>query len=354
MYEHMTRAAENRDQPQIDLRSDTVTKPTAQMREAMKNAEVGDDVYGDDPTVNALEQKGAALLDKEAALFLPSSTMSNLIAMYAQSTRGDEIILGHDYHIYAHEAGGSSIVGGTFPCPLPIQEDGGLDPSDIERAIKPNDSHYPVSRILSLENTVSGQAVPLERINACLDIADKFGLRKHLDGARLFNAATKLGISAASIAERFDTVNICLSKGLGAPVGALLVGDAETIQKARRARKFLGGGMRQAGILAAAGIYALDHHIDRLADDHARAKKLADALSRISAIKTTHQDNQTNMVFIDVPPSDASRLQDHMAQNGITIASGTNIRLVTHLDIDDLALERVIAAFQQFYAKGNP
>jgi threonine aldolase len=351
MYEHMTRTDANAKLPQIDLRSDTVTKPTPAMREAMKNAEVGDDVYGDDPTVNALEQKGAELLGKEAALFLPSSTMSNLIAMYAQSARGDEIILGQDYHIYAHEAGGTSIVGGTFPCPLPVGEDGGLDPKDIENAIKPNDSHYPISRILSLENTVSGQAVPLKRLDACLDVADKFELRKHLDGARLFNAAIKLGLDAATIAERFHTVNICLSKGLGTPVGALLIGDKETIARARRARKFLGGGMRQAGILAAAGIHALDHHIERMADDHARAKKLASALSKIERIKTTHQDNQTNMVFIDVAPEDAEKLQAHMAQNGIIMAGGTQIRLVTHLDIDDEALERVISAFQSYFGK---
>ena len=349
MYQNMESVIASSNLPVLDLRSDTVTKPTAAMREAMHHAEVGDDVYGEDPSINKLEEFAANLLGKESALFLPSSTMSNLLAMLAHTSRGDEIILGADYHINAHEAGGSSIVGGTFPCQLPLTDDGGLDPALIEAAIKPDDSHYPPSRVLSLENTVSGQAVPMARINACLDVADKYGLKKHLDGARFFNAITKLGIAPTDLAARFDTINICLSKGLGAPVGAVLVGDTKTIKKARRDRKFLGGGMRQAGILAAAGLFAFQNNIERLQEDHDRAAKLATVLRQLPNLNVTHQDNQTNMVFINPTEQDAEPLRAHLAARGINIAGGTDVRMVIHLEIDDEGLERIIDGFSSYF-----
>lgn len=350
MYQNMTSLAAQSDLPVLDLRSDTVTQPTAQMRVYMMDAKVGDDVYGDDVTINALEEKMATLLNKEAGLFLPSSTMSNLAAMMAHTQRGEEIIVGRDYHIFKYEAGGSSVLGGAFPYPLEADPDGGLKPKDIEAAIKPDDSHFPISRLLSLENTHSGQAVSLSRMNACLDVADKHGLVKHLDGARFFNAITKLGVAPTELADRFDSVNICLSKGLGAPVGAVLVGSKKTINAARRWRKMLGGGMRQAGLIAAAGIYALDHHITRLQDDHDRAAILAKELTALGKINVTYQDNQTNMLFIEPAPKDIEPLRQHLGERAINMAGGSSIRIATHLDIDDDGLTRIIDGFKSYYS----
>ncbi len=350
MYQNMSNLVAKTDLPVLDLRSDTVTQPTLEMRAIMTDAETGDDVYGEDPTINALEEKAAAILGKEAGLFLPSSTMSNLAAMLAHTKRGEEIIVGRPYHIFKYEAGGSSVVGGTFPYPLEVGADGGLEPADIEAAIKPDDPHFPVSRILSLENTHSGQAVSLARIHAALDVADKNGLTKHLDGARLFNAITKLGITPSELAKRFDSVNICLSKGLGAPVGAVLVGSKATIAAALRWRKMLGGGMRQAGILAAAGIYALDKHVDRLQDDHDRAALLAKELLAFDTLKVTFQDNQTNMVFIEPDQKDIKPLRQHLAERGINLAGGSYIRMAVHLDIDDDGLTRIIDGFKSYYS----
>ncbi|MGJ8527198.1 low-specificity L-threonine aldolase [Maritalea sp.] len=333
----------------LDLRSDTVTQPTAEMRAIMMDAKTGDDVYGEDPTINALEEKAAKTLGKEAGLFLPSSTMSNLAAMLAHTKRGEEIIVGRPYHIFKYEAGGTSVVGGTFPYPLEIAADGGLKPADIEAAIKPDDPHFPVSSILSLENTHSGQAISLERIHAALDVADKHGLSKHLDGARLFNATTKLGITPVELAARFDSVNICLSKGLGAPVGAVLVGAKSTIAAALRWRKMLGGGMRQAGILAAAGIYALDNHIARLKDDHDRTATLANELIALDTLKVTYQDNQTNMVFIEPAQKDIEPLRQHLGKRGINLAGGEYIRIAIHLDINDDGITRIVDGFKSYY-----
>ncbi len=349
MYQNLDSIIASSNLPILDLRSDTATKPTHQMLAIMADAEVGDDVYGEDPTINALEEKAAQLLGKDAGLFLPSSTMSNLAAMMAHTRRGDEIILGRGYHIFKYEAGGTSVLGSAFPYPLDVTADGGLEPQDIDGAIKPNDSHFPPSKVLSLENTHAGQAVSLERIGACLDVADKHKLTKHLDGARFFNAITKLNIKPAELAERFDTINLCLSKGLGAPVGAVLVGNQHTIASARRWRKMLGGGMRQAGVLAAAGIYALDNHIALLSDDHKRAQSLAKELIALGNFKVTFQDNQTNMVFIEPSEKDIEPLRQHLAQRGINMGGGSYIRLVMHLDIDDDGLTRIVDGFKSYF-----
>lgn len=350
MYQNLSSIVAQSNQSILDLRSDTVTQPTDELRAAMAAAEVGDDVYGEDPTINILEEKAASMLGKEAGLFLPSSTMSNLAAMMAHTQRGDEIILGRGYHIFKYEGGGSSVLGSAFPYPLDVAADGGLEPRDVEAAIKPDDSHFPPSKILSLENTHSGQAISLGRINACLDVADKHNLAKHLDGARFFNATTKLNIEPKQLAMRFDTINLCLSKGLGAPVGAVLVGDNQAIAKARRWRKMLGGGMRQAGILAAAGIYALDHHVARLIDDQKRAGILAKELVALDKFKVTYQDNQTNMLFIEPAQDEVEPLRQHLAQRGINIGGGKYIRLVMHLDIDDDGLTRIIDGFKSYYS----
>ncbi|MCZ4273498.1 low-specificity L-threonine aldolase [Maritalea porphyrae] len=350
MYQNMSGLAAQSNLSVIDLRSDTVTQPSPAMRAFMMDAEVGDDVYGDDTTINALEAKTAALLGKEAGLFLPSSTMSNLAAMMAHTQRGEEIIVGRGYHIFKYEAGGSSVLGGAFPYPLEVALDGGLEPNDIDATIKPDDPHFPMSRVLSLENTHTGQAVSLDRINACLDVADKHGLTKHLDGARFFNAITKLGISPTDLASRFDSINICLSKGLGAPVGAVLVGSAATIAAARRWRKMLGGGMRQAGLIAAAGIYALDKNVRRLKDDHDRAATLANELTALNKFKVTYQANQTNMVYIEPAAKDIEPLRQHLGERGINMGGGSPVRIVMHLDIDDDGLTRIIDGFKSYYS----
>lgn len=350
MYQNMSSLAAQSNLRVLDLRSDTVTQPTKAMRAFMMDAQVGDDVYGDDETINALEEKTAALLGKEAGLFLPSSTMSNLAAMMAHTQRGEEIIVGRGYHIFKYEAGGSSVLGGAFPYPLAVALDGSLEPNDIEAAIKPDDPHFPMSRVLSLENTHTGQAVSLERIEANLDVADKHGLTKHLDGARFFNAITKLAITPKDLASRFDSVNICLSKGLGAPVGAVLVGSKSIIASARRWRKMLGGGMRQAGLIAAGGIYALDNHVKRLQDDHDRAEKLATELTALNKFEVTYQTNQTNMVYIQPDIKDVEPLRQHLGERGINMGGGEPVRIVMHLDIDDDGLTRIIDGFKSYYS----
>ena len=258
-----------------DFRSDTVTRPSPGMRAAMANAEVGDDVFRDDPTVTRLEARMAALFGKEAGLFVPSGTQSNLIALMVHCERGDEYIVGQMAHCYRWEAGGAAVLGSIQPQPLTNQADGTLLLADIEQAIKPDDSHFARTRLLALENTIGGRALPLSYIDAATAVARRHGLACHLDGARVFNAAQALGVPVDVVAQPFDTVSVCLSKGLGAPVGSVLVGSAALIEKGRRLRKMLGGGLRQTGILAAAGLYALDHNVERLADDHANARALA-------------------------------------------------------------------------------
>ncbi|HUB89462.1 MAG TPA: low-specificity L-threonine aldolase [Dyella sp.] len=335
----------------IDLRSDTVTKPTRAMREAMLDAEVGDDVYGEDPTVNALQQRLASDLGFEAGLFVPSGTQSNLLALMSHCERGDEYMVGADAHTYKFEGGGAAVLGSIQPQPIPHDADGTLPLDKVAAAIKPIDPHFARTRLLALENTWHGRVLPLNYLRAARDFTRERGLALHLDGARLYNAAVAGGVSAREIVQYFDSVSVCLSKGLGAPVGSVLVGSAALVEKARRWRKVAGGGWRQAGMLAAACSHALDHHVARLADDHARAMRLANGLDEMAGIKLLGQ--HTNMVFIDVPAERLHELDTHLRASSIRISIGylPTLRLVTHLDIDDAGVERVIKAFAAFFAR---
>ncbi|MEJ6389193.1 low-specificity L-threonine aldolase [Gymnodinialimonas ulvae] len=329
-----------------DLRSDTVTKPCTAMRAAMAEAEVGDDVYGEDPLVNRLESSLAERLGKEAAVFVPSGTQSNLLGMLAHCGRGEEVIAGESYHVIRYEAAGASVLGGVALQALPVAQDGGLDPSAIASAVKEEDIHHPISRLLSLENTNYGRAVPLARINAGVEAGRALGLSTHLDGARFFNAITALGCSERELAAPFDTVSVCLSKGLGAPVGSVLLGPVDLMTKARRMRKMLGGGMRQAGILAAAGLFALERNVARLTEDHQRADALA---AHLRALDIGPVTQATNMVFLTpVPGVDLGGL----AAYGIaTSAPDPACRMVLHRDIDEAAFAHVLSAFDAIAAQ---
>lgn len=334
----------------VDLRSDTVTRPTDAMREAMRAAEVGDDVYGEDPTVEILQRRLADDLGFEAGLFVPSGTQSNLLALLAHCERGDEYIVGMDAHTYKFEGGGAAVLGSIQPQPIVQAEDGSLPLDRLAAAIKPIDPHFARTRLLALENTWHGRTLPLAYLRQASALARDRGLGIHLDGARLFNASVACGVPAREIARHFDTVSVCLSKGLGAPVGSVLVGPHVLIEKARRWRKVCGGGWRQAGMLAAACLHALDHHVDRLADDHARAARLAQRLADIDGPTVLGQ--HTNMVFVDVPVDRLHALDAHLRDARIRISIGTlpTLRLVTHLDIDDAGIERTADAFARFFA----
>lgn len=334
----------------IDLRSDTVTRPTPAMREAMARAEVGDDVYGEDPTVNALQQRLADELGFDAGLFVPSGTQSNLLALMAHCQRGDEYLVGMEAHTYKYEGGGAAVLGSIQPQPLLQAADGTLPLDAVERAIKPHDPHFARSRLLCLENTWHGRVLPLAYLREARALCDRRGLALHLDGARLYNAAVASGVPVGTIARQFDSVSVCLSKGLGAPVGSVLLGTHSLIDEARRWRKVAGGGMRQAGILAAAGLHALDHHVARLADDHARAATLADALRELPGLVVAGQ--YSNMLFIEVPVERLEALTRQMeaAQVKLSIGSTPSIRLVTHLDVDDDGVQRTVDALRAFAA----
>lgn len=329
----------------IDLRSDTVTRPTPEMRRLMAEAPVGDDVFSDDPTVNRLEERAAGLLGKEAAIFAPSGTQTNLIALLSHCQRGDEYIVGQAAHTYRYEAGGAAVLGSIQPQPLDFQADGTFDLATVKQAIKPDDFHFARSRLLCIENTHHGLALPMDYFPRVARFASQQNLKLHLDGARIFNAAVKCGVDVTAISSHFDTISVCLSKGLGAPVGSVLCGDEETIARARRWRKMVGGGMRQAGIIAAAGLYALEHNRDRLLNDHEHARMLAEGLQQIDGVMVEHQDAQTNMVFVTPPADKADGLQAYLAEHGILILGGSRIRLVTHLDISrediDIAVDRI-------------
>ena len=335
----------------IDLRSDTVTQPTAAMRAAMHTADVGDDVYGEDPTVNHLQQRLADALGFAAGLFVPSGTQSNLLALLAHCERGDEYIVGMDAHTYKFEGGGAAVLGSIQPQPIVQADDGSLPLERVAAAIKPVDPHFARTRLLTLENTWHGRVLPLDYLRQARAFSRTHGLGLHLDGARLFNAAIACKVPAREIAQQFDTVSICLSKGLGAPVGSVLVGSDALIGKARRWRKVCGGGWRQAGMLAAGCLYALDHHVARLADDHARAAQLADRLGKIDGLTLLGQ--HTNMVFIDVPAEHLRALDTHLRTAGIRISIGylPTLRLVTHLDVDDAGIDRTVAAFAGFFSR---
>jgi threonine aldolase len=327
----------------VDLRSDTVTRPSAGMRRAMADADLGDDVFGDDPSVNRLQARAAEMLGFEQALYFPSGTQSNLAALMSHCGRGDEYLVGQEAHTYRFEAGGGAVLGSIQPQPLANRADGTLDLAEVEAAIKPDDPHFARTRLLALENTIGGKAIARSYLESALELAKRRGLSTHLDGARIFNASVRLEISAKDLCRGFDSVSVCLSKGLGAPAGTLLLGGKDLIARARRARKILGGAMRQAGVLAAAGLYALEHNVERLAEDHANAERLAQGLKEAGyEVEGPH----TNMVFVKSRPG----LAEHLKKNEIQILPGARIRLVTHLDVDAAGVERALDAFRSLAA----
>ena len=343
----------------VDLRSDTVTQPTPAMREAMMAAPLGDDVFGTDPSVNALQEKIAALLGFEAALFVPTGTQSNLCAILSHCGRGDEYIVGQQAHCYRWEGGGAAVFGSVQPQPLDHAPDGTLPLAQIEASIKPDDAHFARTKLLALENTLGGKLLPFEYVQAATDLAKSKGLQRHLDGARLFNAATAqaalnkrsdIRAEARRIAQCFDSVSVCFSKGLGAPIGSALVGSRDFIARAHRIRKMAGGGMRQAGLLAAAASHALDHHIDRLADDHALAQRLAQGLEGIEGLKV--EAPHTNIVFVDLTGAAQARSSELLASlnsQGILATGLYRLRFVTHLDVDAAGVDRAVAAIRAFF-----
>jgi len=335
----------------IDLRSDTVTRPTPGMRDAMVAAELGDDVYGDDPTINRLQAVVAERAGKAAGLLFPTGTQSNLAALMAHCGRGDEYLVGQQAHTYKYEGGGAAVLGSIQPQPLEHAADGSLPLDAIRGAMKAIDPHFARTRLLALENTLGGKVLPADYVRDAAALARSLGLSVHLDGARVCNAAVASNATLRQMCESFDSVSICFSKGLGAPVGSVLVGDAELIERARRWRKVLGGGMRQAGVLAAACHYALDHHFDRLAEDHDNAAWLARALSDVTQIDVLSQ--ATNMVFIRIPDADAKALEQHLESQGILMRStyGGPTRLVTHLDVSRQDLQTLVDAIKAYYAQ---
>ena len=340
----------------VDLRSDTVSNPTLEMRQAMAQAPVGDDVYGEDPTVNRLQEIAAEMLGKESALFVPSGTMGNLAAIMAHCNRGDEVILGNFSHTFLYEAGGYSILGSVHPHLIPNQSDGTLNLDDIKNAIRPDDVHQPITRLICLENThnrCGGVSLSAEYTKAVGELARKHKLKLHMDGARIFNAAVAQGISAQELAAPADSVTFCLSKGLCAPVGSVLCGSKEFISRAHRIRKQLGGGMRQAGIIAAAGIIALESMLNRLAEDHARAKRLATELKGVRGLVLDPGIPYTNMVYLTLTANnglpDAQYVAQRLAEQGVLVGTvgKSRFRLVTHCWIDDEGVDRAIDAFRK-------
>jgi threonine aldolase len=330
-----------------DLRSDTVTQPSAAMRDVMARADVGDDVWGDDPTVNRLQSVAAEMFGFEAGLFAPSGTQTNLIALMTHCARGDEYLVGQEAHTYKYEGGGAAVLGSIQPQPILNQADGSIALEDIVAYIKPNDYHFARTRVLALENTIGGRVLPADYVARATALAHERGLATHLDGARVCNAAVKQGASLQDVARGFDSVSVCLSKGLGAPVGSVLLGSKAFIENAKRWRKMLGGGMRQAGILAAAGLYALEHNVARLAEDHAHAAALADGMRALGLAVSTPQ---TNIVYVDVPAERCAALQAALEARQVRTSITPKTRLVTHLDVDAAGIERTLAVFREFFA----
>jgi len=334
----------------IDLRSDTVTRPTAAMLQAMANAPVGDDVMGADPSVLRLQQSLAERVGKEAGLFFPSGTQSNLAALMAHCGRGDEYLVGQLAHTYKYEGGGAAVLGSIQPQPIEHAADGTLPLEKLAAAVKPKgDSHYARTRLLALENTFQGKVIPAAYLDQAAGFAREHGLSLHLDGARVFNAAVASGRAAQDICAPFDSVSICFSKGLGAPVGSVLVGSQALIDEARRWRKVLGGGLRQSGFLAAACLHALDHHVDRLAQDHENAALLAQGLRGIEGVNVLAQD--TNMVFADFAPEHVEKMSAALQEQGIILRAiyGGPTRLVTHLDVSREDVRKVIDAVRGYF-----
>jgi len=331
----------------VDLRSDTVTRPSPGMRKAMHDAEVGDDVFGDDPTVNRLQEHAAALFGFEAALLFPSGTQSNLAALMSHCQRGEEVILGSEAHSYRYEAGGLAVLGSIQPQVVPNRTDGTLDLAEVEALIKPDDPHFPRTRLLALENTITGRVLPRKYLQEAITVARKRNLSIHLDGARIFNAAIAQSMSVKELCAGFDSVSSCLSKGLGAPAGTLLLADKNTIEKARRARKILGGGMRQAGVIAAAGLYALQNNVVRLREDHDNAVRLAKGLRELGL----EAQLNTNMVLLKIPAATAPALAEQLRRAEVLVLPRAPMRLVTHLDVDAAGIERALAGFRSFFAR---
>ncbi|MBP1203908.1 threonine aldolase [Duganella sp. 1411] len=331
----------------LDLRSDTVTRPSAAMRAAMNAADVGDDVYGDDPTVNRLQEYAADLFGYEAALFAPSGTQSNLVALLAHCGRGDEYLVGQEAHTYKYEGGGAAVLGSIQPQPIANQADGSLALADIAAYIKPDDIHFARTKLLALENTIGGRVLPLDYLQRATSLAHERGLATHMDGARICNAAVKLGVSPRAAVAGFDSVSVCLSKGLGAPVGSILCGSRPLIKEATRWRKMLGGGMRQAGMIAAGGLYALEHNIARLAEDHDNAAYFAGELSKLKGIQVSAP--QTNIFYVDIPADACRGLNDVLQLTRIRVSMSPRLRIVTHMDASRDDIDRAITVFGDFF-----
>jgi len=343
----------------VDLRSDTVTQPTPAMRAAMAAAPLGDDVFGDDPSVNALQEKIAAMLGFEAALFMPTGTQSNLCALMAHCGRGDEYIVGQLAHTYRYEGGGAAVLGSIQPQPLAQNAAGEMALADIAGAIKPDDCHFARTRLLCLENTWNGNPMTTDYLARATALARERGLAVHLDGARLFNAAVataaqgeSVATAARRIASHFDSVSVCFSKGLGAPVGSALCGSKELIARAHRIRKMAGGGMRQAGLLAAAATHALDHHLERLANDHALAQRLAQGLQGVQGLSV--RSAQTNIVFVDVADGRGADLLAYLKQHGVLATGLIGLRFVTHLDVDAAGIDHTLHCIRRFFQEQAP
>jgi threonine aldolase len=331
----------------VDLRSDTVTRPSAGMRRAMLEAELGDDVFGDDPTVNRLQEHAAALFGFEAALLFPTGTQSNLAALMSHCQRGDEVIVGTEAHSYRYEAGGLAVLASIQPQTVANRPDGTLDLAEVEAAIKPDDPHFARTRLLALENTITGRAIPRSYLEKAVRLAKAKGLSAHLDGARIFNAAAQLRTSVKDLCAGFDSVSSCLSKGLGAPAGTLLLGSSEFIQEAKRARKILGGGMRQSGVLAAAGLYALENNVERLSTDHENAERLARGLRGLGF----EAQHNTNMVLAGFPPERVGELTRYLKEHQVLVLPRAPMRLVAHLDVDRAGIDRALEVFRGFFPR---
>jgi threonine aldolase len=337
----------------IDFRSDTVTLPSKEMLSAIQDAKMGDDVYDEDDEVNELQKYAANLLGKEAGLFFPSGTQSNLTAMLSHCQRGDEALIGKNYHTNVYEARGVSVLGGVGICPIETSETGSMDVGDMLNEIKDDDPHYAVTKLLCLENTISGKVQPQNELEVLANAAHKKNLKVHLDGARLFNAHIYTGASMESLTNCFDSVSLCLSKGLGAPIGSLLISDQTTIDKARRLRKMLGGGMRQVGVIASCGMYALKNNVQRLQDDHDNAKLLVDGLSSISELSVDYGDNQTNMVFVNCPKAHRKPLENFLFDKEIITSNLDRGRLVCHLGITEKDILFVIDSFKEYFKRAS-
>jgi len=346
-------------QKTVDLRSDTVTQPTDAMRKAMFDAPLGDDVFGDDPSVNALQEKVASMLGFEAALFMPTGTQSNLCGLMAHCQRGDEYIVGQSAHTYRYEGGGAAVLGSIQPQPLAQNALGQMALEDVANAIKPDDCHFAQTKLLCLENTWNGHTMPSAYLDGMTRLARDKGLAVHLDGARLFNAAAataqpgeSVAVSAKRITSYFDSASVCFSKGLGAPVGSALCGSKALIARAHRVRKMTGGGMRQSGLLAAAAAFALDHHLERLAQDHAMAQRLAQGLENIAGLKV--RSAQTNIVFVDVADGKGPYLLAYLKAHGVLATGLIGLRFVTHLDVDAQGIDHAAACVRSFFNEVNP